>query len=353
MRATDYAKIVSPLLAWYQKCGRSLPWRETKDPYRIWVSEIMLQQTRVETVRGYYERFLKALPSVTDLAAAKEEELLKLWEGLGYYSRVRNMQKAARTIVDEYDGVLPSDYKQLLSLCGIGPYTAAAVASIAFSVPKAVVDGNVLRVITRLGADDRDISDVRFKNDTAALLDGIIPKEDPGAFNQAMMDLGATVCVPNGAPLCDSCPLHRLCRAHRQKMETFFPVTTKKAARKTEKMTVFLIRDGERYAIRKRPSSGLLAGMYEFPHAPGWLDRDGALLWLKDLGLEPLRIRRIESAKHVFTHKEWHMMAYEARVGEGMEAPAGLIFATAQTVHEKYPIPSAFSLYKERIGVIL
>ncbi|MBR6451134.1 MAG: A/G-specific adenine glycosylase [Lachnospiraceae bacterium] len=352
MRATDYAKIVSPLLAWYETCGRDLPWRETKDPYRIWVSEIMLQQTRVETVRGYYERFLKALPTIRDLSEAKEEELLKLWEGLGYYSRVRNMQKAARTVMEEYDGVLPPDHKQLLSLCGIGPYTAAAVASIAYSIPKAVVDGNVLRVITRLGADDHDISDVRFRNETADLLDSIIPQDNPGAFNQAMMDLGATVCVPNGAPLCDRCPLKKLCRAHRQKTELFYPVKKAAAARKIEKMTVFLIRDGDRFAIRKRPDGGLLAGMYEFPHAFGWLEKKEALSFLKELGLETLRISRIESAKHVFTHKEWHMWAYEARVGEG-EKPDGVLFASPQEMLEIYPIPSAFSIYKERIGVIL
>ena len=352
MKEIDYASIAKPLLAWYEAHGRTLPWRETKDPYRIWLSEIMLQQTRVEAVRGYYERFLDALPAVADLADATEEELLKLWEGLGYYSRVRNMQKAARTIMEEYGGIIPADHDALLKLCGIGPYTAAAVASIAFGIPKAAVDGNVLRVYTRLGANGADIADVAFKKEVAAVLDLVIPRKDPGAFNQAMMDLGATVCTPNGTPLCGSCPLSELCLAHLLHTELSYPVKTAAKARKIEKMTVFVIREGDRIALRKRKNSGLLAGMYEPVHTEGWLGEAEAVTFLQNLALDPLHIERIEDAKHVFTHKEWHMIAYEVKAGLPQTAQVpGLFFATAEELQNTYPIPSAFAAYQTRMGM--
>lgn len=346
MKGTGYAKITGPLLCWYARNKRDLPWRNTKDPYRIWLSEIMLQQTRVEAVRGYYERFLTALPSVTDLAGASEEVLLKLWEGLGYYSRVRNMQKAARSVMEEYGGVIPADHDALLKLCGIGPYTAAAVASIAFGIPKAAVDGNVLRVYTRLGANESDIADPSFKKEVAAVLDGIIPKDDPGSFNQAMMDLGATICTPNGAPLCASCPLSKLCLAHKKGAELSYPVKSKAKERKIEKMTVFLIYEGDRIAIRKRPDSGLLAGMYEPLHTTGWLNEAEAVIFMKELGLDPVQVRRIEDAKHIFTHKEWHMIAYAVKAGFPKVSRDGLIFADATAIRERYPIPSAFAKYR-------
>ncbi|MBQ7581635.1 MAG: A/G-specific adenine glycosylase, partial [Lachnospiraceae bacterium] len=343
MKPTDYDKIVQPLVAWYDRYGRSLPWRETPDPYRIWLSEIMLQQTRVEAVKGYYERFLKALPNVADLAAAPEDNLLKLWEGLGYYSRVRNMQKAARTVMECYDGNLPGDYDALLGLSGIGPYTAAAIASIAFGIPKAVVDGNVLRVITRVGCDDTDIANERFRREMADMLDHIIPKDAPGAFNQALMDLGAMICTPGGVPKCETCPLSNVCLAHLNHTELSFPVKSSIKPRKIEKITVFLIRDGERFAIRKRSNRGLLAGMYEPVHVPGHLDEETAVIYLKGLQIDPLQIKRIADAKHIFTHKEWHMIAYEVRIAAGSgEDAEGLFFATKQELKDTYPLPSAF-----------
>ena len=352
MKAIDYAEIVTPLLAWYETHKRDLPWRENKDPYRIWLSEIMLQQTRVEAVKGYYERFLSALPSVEALAGAEEQELLKLWEGLGYYSRVRNMQKAARTVMETYGGKLPDDYDALQKLCGIGPYTAAAIASIAFGIPKAVVDGNVLRVYTRLSADPSDISDPSCRKKVASALDALLLHIDPGTFNQAMMDLGAMVCTPNGAPGCASCPLSSLCLAHLKHTERSYPVKTPPKARRIEKMTVFLIRDGENYAIRRRANSGLLAGMYEPVHTDGWLNEEEVLLFMKDLHLDPLHIERIEDSKHIFTHKEWHMIAYEIRVGfPSAEKPQELVFASREMLQQTYPLPSAFRAYKARMGV--
>ncbi|MCR5267649.1 MAG: A/G-specific adenine glycosylase [Lachnospiraceae bacterium] len=352
MKPTDYDKIVQPLVAWYDRYGRSLPWRETPDPYRIWLSEIMLQQTRVEAVKGYYERFLKALPNVADLAAAPEDNLLKLWEGLGYYSRVRNMQKAARTVMECYDGNLPGDYDALLGLSGIGPYTAAAIASIAFGIPKAVVDGNVLRVITRVGCDDTDIANVRFRREMADMLDLIIPKDAPGAFNQALMDLGAMICTPGGVPKCETCPLSNVCLAHLNHTELSLPVKSSIKPRKIEKITVFLIRDGERFAIRKRSNRGLLAGMYEPVHVPGHLDEETAVIYLKGLPIDPLQIKRIADAKHVFTHKEWHMIAYEVRIAAGSgEDAEGLFFAAKQELTDTYPLPSAFAVYKRYMGI--
>lgn len=352
MKEVGYGKIVLPLLTWYADHQRTLPWRENRDPYRIWLSEIMLQQTRVEAVKGYYQRFLNALPTVTSLAQAEEQLLLKLWEGLGYYSRVRNMQKAARTVVSEYDGYLPADYQALLKLSGIGPYTAAAIASIAFGIPKAVVDGNVLRVITRVGADDTDIADMRFKREMAGMLDEIIPKDAPGTFNQALMDLGAMICTPGGIPKCDACPLSAFCLAHQTHAELSYPVRSDLKKRRIEKITVFLIRDGERFAIRKRPGKGLLAGLYEPPHCDGYLDEKAAVIFLKNLPADPLRIERIEDAKHVFTHKEWHMIAYEVRIAAGSgEGADGLVFATRDELKERYPLPSAFSAYKRYMGL--
>ncbi|MCR5223312.1 MAG: A/G-specific adenine glycosylase [Lachnospiraceae bacterium] len=352
MKETDYAEIVTPLLAWYGKHARELPWRETADPYRIWVSEIMLQQTRVEAVKGYYERFLSALPDVGALAHCPEEKLLKLWEGLGYYSRVKNLQKAAQNIMNEWGGKLPADHDALLKLPGIGPYTAAAIASIAFGIPRAVVDGNVLRVCTRLTANDTDITDPAFRRQIAASLDDVIPKDAPGTFNQAMMDLGAVICTPNGNPQCMLCPLRDLCKAHQAGEELSYPVKSKGKARKIEKMTVFLLRDSDRYAIRKRKEPGLLSGFYELPHTAGWLDEEAAVIYLMTIPVDPMHISRIEDAKHIFTHKEWHMIAYEVRIaaGSGEQCP-DLVFASAKELKQTYPLPSAFAVYKKHIGL--
>ena len=212
----DLYKIVEPLLAWYEKNRRKLPWRENVSAYRVWVSEIMLQQTRVEAVKPYFARFIDALPDVSDLADCEEEKLLKLWEGLGYYNRVRNMQKAAKTVMEEYGGQLPDDYEKLLSLKGIGSYTAGAIASIAYGIPVPAVDGNVLRIITRLTQDESDIMKQSVKKRVEQALLEVMPQKRAGVFNQALMELGATVCVPNGAPLCEACPWKEFCLAKKK-----------------------------------------------------------------------------------------------------------------------------------------
>lgn len=267
-------RIVAPLLEWYPENKRVLPWREQKNPYYIWVSEIMLQQTRVEAVKPYFERFTKALPDILALAVCSEAQLLKLWEGLGYYNRVRNMQKAAKQMIEKYQGELPPDYDALKGLSGIGSYTAGAIASIAYEIPVPAVDGNVLRVITRITADEADIMKQSTKKRIEEQLKKVMPVGHSGDLNQALMELGATVCVPNGVPRCGVCPLYGLCEARKQEKVNIIPVKAKVKPRRIEDKTVLIILDGERVAIRKRPARGLLAGLYEFPNisenkAPG------------------------------------------------------------------------------------
>ena len=309
-------EIVVPLLEWYDKQKRTLPWRSKPTPYRVWVSEIMLQQTRVEAVKPYFERFMKALPTVRKLAACPEEELLKLWEGLGYYNRVRNMQKTAQILVQENKGELPAQFDELMKLPGIGKYTAGAISSIAFGIPVPAVDGNVLRVITRITADERDISKDSVKQSIARDIQEIIPMRRAGDFNQALIELGAIVCVPNGPAKCHECPVAHLCEARQKDIIMELPKKAPKKARSIENKTVLLIKDGEKIAIRKRPKKGLLAGLYEFPNVEGHLSEDKVLELVKSYDLAPLFIQKLEDSKHIFTHKEWHMTGYAVRVEE-------------------------------------
>lgn len=339
---------VPDLLRWYDSSRRILPWREDPSPYRVWVSEIMLQQTRVEAVKPYFERFTARFPDIASLAAASEDELLKLWEGLGYYNRVRNMKKAAGEIMDNFGGSMPVSPEELLKLTGIGNYTAGAIASIANGVAVPAVDGNVLRVLSRYRADDRDMTDPKVRNSVEEFLREQIPQDRPGDFNQALMEIGAMVCLPNGKPKCEECPLSGNCQAFRLGKQLEYPVKKEKIRRKTEERTVLLIQDGKRTAIRKRPDSGLLAGMYEFPSIEGKKKQEEVLALLKEKGLNVIRIRKLPSAKHIFTHKEWHMTGYAVRVDE-LEPFAGewdgLFFAEKEETEEKYPIPAAFAAY--------
>ena len=273
--------IVEPLLSWFRKNARVLPWREDATPYRVWVSEIMLQQTRVEAVKPYFQRFTTVLPAIRDLAECDEERLLKLWEGLGYYNRVRNMQDAARTVMEKYQGSLPADYEELLKLKGIGHYTAGAIASIAYGIPVPAVDGNVLRVIMRAANDDSNIMKQSVRTRVEKALQEIMPRDAASAFNQALMELGATVCVPNGEPGCEKCPWKDFCEVKRLGCWQRIPVKSKAKPRKIEDKTVFIIRDGERIVLRRRPEKGLLAGLYEFPNTSGHLSEEEALQRLK------------------------------------------------------------------------
>lgn len=346
-------EIVVPLLEWYDKQARVLPWRSKPTPYRVWVSEIMLQQTRVEAVKPYFARFMKALPTVKKLAACPEEELLKLWEGLGYYNRVRNMQKAARILVKENKGEVPAQFDDLIKLPGIGKYTAGAISSIAFGIPVPAVDGNVLRVLTRITADDRDISKDSVKQSIARDIQEIIPMRRAGDFNQALIELGAIVCVPNGPAKCSVCPVAHLCEANKRKLVSQFPKKAPKKPRTIEKKTVLLIKDGEKVALCKRPKKGLLAGMYELPNVEGELTEKEVLALVKSYDLAPLFIQKLEDSKHIFTHKEWHMSGYAVRVEELEGEAHGMLFVDRETAEREYPIPAAFAAYAKHMNIIL
>lgn len=341
-----------PLVEWFRKNKRDLPWRERMDAYRVWISEIMLQQTRVEAVKPYYERFLKALPDVRALAGVPEDRLLKLWEGLGYYNRARNLKYAACQIVEEYGGKFPETYEEIRSLKGIGSYTAGAISSFVYNIPKPAVDGNVLRVVSRITADDSDIAKAGTKSKIEKEIEEVIPRDAAGDFNQSLIELGAVVCLPNGEPRCGSCPVSHLCLAHEQGRETEFPVKKKAKKRRIENRTVLLFRDAQKTAIRKRPAKGLLAGMYEFPNREGRITYDEVVGYGKSLGLTPVRIRKLGNAKHIFSHVEWHMTGYEILVDELEKSMAdenkqkgNIIFAEIRQLQEEYPIPSAFEAY--------
>ena len=335
------------LLSWYAAKRRILPWREDPTPYHVWLSEIMLQQTRVEAGKAYYLRFLEQLPDIAALAAAPEEVYLKLWEGLGYYSRVRNLHKAAVMIMEEYGGEMPSSASELVKLPGIGPYSAAAIASIAFQQQEVSVDGNLLRVFARMTEYGEDIKAPAARKAALAYYEERIALvKRPGDFNQAMMELGAVVCVPNGTAKCEECPLGQFCLARKHGTVEELPVKAPKKARTIEQRTVLVIQDGASTAIRKRPDTGLLAGLYELPNVEGHLTKKAALAQVKDMGLEPLRIEALPDAKHIFSHIEWRMCAYRIAVSSLEEAPREkFLFADKRESAEKYAIPSAFRAY--------
>ncbi|MGN1152040.1 MAG: A/G-specific adenine glycosylase [Lachnospiraceae bacterium] len=345
-------QIAGPLLTWYDKGRRILPWREEPTPYHVWVSEIMLQQTRVGAVKPYYDRFLKALPDIRSLAEVDEEQLLKLWEGLGYYNRARNLKKAAMTIMSDYGGEMPGQYDELCKLSGIGSYTAGAISSIAFGNPVPAVDGNVLRILSRLRVDDRDILDAKVKKSIEEELRGVMPADRPGDFNQALMELGAMVCIPNGMAKCEECPWNHLCEARKQSRIAEFPKKAPKKPRSIEEKTILVIQDAEKVALHKRPDKGLLAGMYEFPSMEGHREKEEVIEYLKQLGLQPLRIRKLEDTKHIFTHKEWHMIGYAIRVDElckprNRDTTGDFLFIDPVETKSNYPIPSAFAVYAD------
>jgi len=331
-----------PLLGWYRENARDLPWRRTRDPYRVWVSEIMLQQTRVAAVLGYYARFLDAFPTVEALASAPEDRLLKLWEGLGYYSRARNLHKTAKLVTER--GGFPDTFEGLLALPGIGEYTAAAIASASFGRRSAAVDGNVLRVVTRLTDCHDDIALPQTKNAIREQVQSVFPEAeaDIRVFNQALMELGATVCVPNGPAKCLLCPVQGLCLGHARGTAEVLPVKSPKKARRVEEMTVFLLLRNNQIALRKRPASGLLAGLWEFPNVAGALDEAAAGEAVAAWDLEPKAWRSRLAAKHIFTHVEWRMTVYTLEVsGRG---PDGFTWVDTLAHHA---VPSAFARCRE------
>ncbi|MCP1103266.1 A/G-specific adenine glycosylase [Aequitasia blattaphilus] len=334
------------LIPWYRKNKRDLPWRKDPTPYHIWISEIMLQQTRVEVVKAYYKRFLEKLPTIESLAEAKEEELLKLWEGLGYYSRVRNMQKASLQILREYQGEFPHDYKELQKLKGVGSYTAGAIASLAFHLPYPAVDGNVLRVLSRVLMLEDEINMPATKKKMEELLKPVVPQNAASDFNQGLIELGAIVCLPNGEPKCQECPLNTLCKAYIRDEISSYPKKGKKEKRKIELKTIFMIRDGERIAIRKRPKTGLLAGLYEYPNVEEHLTESEVLEFLKKKSFAPLHLKKLPESKHVFSHIEWQMIGYDVRVDSLADYRGeDYIFVLPEEIDEKYAFPTAFKKY--------
>lgn len=343
-------EIVEPLLKWYDENKRELPWRNGKNPYHIWLSEIMLQQTRVEAVKGYYARFLEKVPKVEDLAELSDDVLMKLWQGLGYYNRARNLKKAAQQIMSEYNGKFPERYEEILKLPGIGEYTAGAVASIAFGECVPAVDGNVYRIYTRLCADDEDVTQGRTRKRIREAVAQLVPEKEPGEFNQAWMDLGATICLPNGEPLCEKCPLASFCSAHREGREQAYPVKAPKKARRLEERTVFLLEYQGQYCIQQRPQKGLLAGLWEFPSQSGKVSMTELQDVLKEWHVEASEIELLGNQKHIFSHVEWRMIGYLVHLETFPEAlQESMVLSTARQLREKYSIPSAFSGYLEVI----
>ncbi len=341
----DWLSIKKPLLQWYERKHRDLRWRNTKNPYYIWISEIMLQQTRVEAVKGYYNRFLEEIPNIQSLAVISEERLLKLWEGLGYYNRARNLQKAAICIVQEYAGEFPKDYESILALPGIGEYTAGAICAICYDAPTPAVDGNVLRVMSRLCESYAVIDDLKTKKWARQELLSLYSEGDCGELTQALMEIGAVVCIPNGLPKCGECPLQTKCLAYKQGSFQKLPVRKEKKKRKIEEKTVFVLHDEDYYAIRKREEKGLLANMWEFYHVDGSLDKTEALLHISEQGYEPVLLEKEIPYTHIFSHVEWRMRAYYISCACRRK---DLNWVKRNEFEDKYALPTAFKAFLEK-----
>ncbi len=338
-QVNELGGIVAPLLGWYGENARVLPWRENTAPYRVWVSEIMLQQTRVDTVIPYYNRFMTTLPDIRALAECDEQALLKLWEGLGYYSRVRNLQKAAQVIMTKFGGRFPDEFDDILSLPGIGTYTAGAISSICFEKPIPAVDGNVLRVLSRVLGNEDDIALPEVKAKFTELLRQVYPEGHCGDFTQALMELGALICLPNGMPQCMVCPLAEQCEANRTGRQSELPNKSKKAPRKKEEKTVFLLLFGDKIALQKRPEGVLLGGLWEFPNVPEHLTPKQAKEVLGQWNIEAASVEKGPHKKHIFTHIEWEMTSYLVTCEN---APEIFTWVTREQLTNDLALPSAF-----------
>lgn len=335
------------LLSWYDEFGRSLPWREKVTPYHVWLSEVMLQQTRVETVKGYYTRFLTTLPTIQSIALCEEDVYLKLWQGLGYYSRVRNLHKGAIFIMDEYDGIIPDEIDKLLKIPSIGEYTAKAILAIAFHKNYVAVDGNLLRVFARLTCYDQDIKDKEAKEKCNDFFYPFL-NDKPGDFNQALMDLGEMICLPNGEPKCHLCPLKNCCLSYKEGKQADFPITPKKTNRKLVDKTVLVIHYQDKYLIQKRPDKGLLASLYEFVNIDQKMTQEEVMSYLSRHGFKVKEIKYLHSSKHVFTHLIWQMEGYDIEL-DTLPKEKGLLFVSKEDLRNIYSIPSAFSYFLKMV----
>lgn len=343
METITVQTIADVLPAWYRENRRELPWRQTKDPYAVWISEIMLQQTRVEAVRGYYTRFLEALPTVQSLARCEDDRLMKLWEGLGYYSRARNLKKAAQKIVSDFGGNFPRTFEEVISLPGIGEYTAGAICSICFDLPTPAVDGNVLRLYSRILDDHTPIDDPRQKQKVREFFARNYPAA-AGEFTQALMELGATLCGPNRKPECESCPCNAFCLGYARGTAQQLPVKAPKKSRREEEMTVLILRCDGCYALEKRPETGLLAGLWQFPNVPGTLSETQALQFLEQKGIHPRDLRRKLEKKHIFTHVQWNMTGYYIDIAQ---MPEAYVWMPHSQVEAQTALPTAFRQFWE------
>jgi A/G-specific adenine glycosylase len=342
-------KTAEDIVLWYTANKRSLPWRDTGNPYHVWISEIMLQQTRIEAVRPKYLSFMQELPSISALAECEDDHLMRLWEGLGYYSRARNLKKCALILVQKYHSQLPISFNELLKLPGIGPYTAGAISSIAFDQAVPAVDGNVLRVLARLFAVKEDVRSDAVRKELLDTINDLYQKIHPSgffaSFNQGLMEIGETVCMPNGVPHCCACPLQNTCRTQKEKLWESIPYRSKLKERKIIHRTLLILRDGDSFLLHKRDETGLLAGLYEFIGIDQFISEKEALKYTEKIGAVPLRISHLPDAKHIFTHLEWHMHAYEIQVEEIEHLNiAGCVSADKKEL-ASLAIPSAFKTY--------
>ena len=336
-------QLPAALLPWYEKNKRDLPWRQDKDAYHVWLSEIMLQQTRVEAVKGYYVRFLEKLPTIETLASCDDDSLHKLWEGLGYYSRVRNLKKAAQVIVEQHEGCFPRAYEQVLALPGIGEYTAGAICSICFDQPTPAVDGNVLRVLSRILDDHMPIDLPAQKKKLQSLLAQIYPRK-AGDFTQALMELGATLCGPNREPECLLCPCRGFCRGAQNGTARTLPVKTPKKPRKEEDKTVLILFCQDRIGLCRRPEGGLLAGLWQFPDVSGMLEIAQVLETVRSMGMEPVDILRQTDKTHIFTHVRWNMRGVYLAVKQPSDQ---LCWVSPSQLEGEYALPTAYRQFWE------
>lgn len=338
-------KIVDPLLNWYKETRRPLPWRKDIDPYHVWISEVMLQQTRIEAVIPYYERFIRELPTISDLAQVEDDKLMKLWEGLGYYNRARNLKKAAIEIVEKFNAKFPDNFEDIISLPGIGEYTASAIASICFSLKEVTIDGNVLRVYSRLENSKENIDEVKVRKRIRENLMKIVPKES-GMFNEALMSLGEVICLPNGIPKCNLCPLKEFCKAREKHTFMALPVRKEKKERKSQKYVVLLLICGNKVALHKRDDAGLLKNLWEFPNLLGTYTKEEIKQYLLDCSMTVTSIKRSISYTHIFTHLKWQMESFIVRMEEESK---DYIWLDLDAIIKEYALPSAFQPFLEAV----